>query len=645
MIPDAKHTWTSPTEFAATCRQGLSEAKKLLPIITAPIASRTVENTLVPFNEMVLQLRISGGIAGLMSEVHPQKELRDSARECEQDIDKFASALSLNQDLYKAFIDLDVADQDEDTKRFVAYTLRDFRRAGVDKDEATRNRIKQIDEELTKAGQAFSKNIVEDVRTVEVDPKQLKGLPDDYLANHPPGKNGKITITTDYPDYVPVASYAESTDLRRQLYIKFRARGDKNNEPVLKKILTLRAEKAAILGYKNWADYVTETKMIKSAINAENFIEKIAVASRQRSDKDYQELLERKKQTSPNATNVEAYEKSYIANLVRKEKYAFDPQEVRPYFSYERAEKGLLDVTSKIYGIEYRVPENVPLWHEDVKVFDVFQNNAKIGRIYLDMHPRDGKYKHAAQFPYRAGVKDRMLPEGVLVCNFPNPRTSKGPALMEHDQVVTMFHEFGHLMHHVFGGQQRWIDQSGVATEWDFVEAPSQMFEEWAWSHDVLKSFAVHHETGKQIPIELVEKMRKAHRFGLGTNTLQQMFYASISLNFHKKDPATLNMSHEVDTLQAKYTPFSPVKGTSLHTNFGHLNGYSAIYYTYMWSLVIAKDLLTPFKEQGFLNTEWTQKYRDTILAPGGTKNAEDLVKDFLGREYNFDAFADYLNE
>jgi thimet oligopeptidase len=214
---------------------------------------------------------------------------------------------------------------------------------------------------------------------------------------------------------------------------------------------------------------------------------------------------------------------------------------------------------------------------------------------------------------------------------------------MEHDDVVTMFHEFGHLMHHLLGGHQPWISQSGVATEWDFVEAPSQMFEEWAWSHETLARFARHHVTGEVIPAELVTKMRAADTFGLGTATVQQIFYAAISLAFHRADPDTLDQLAEIQHLQRRYTPFAYVPGTRFHASFGHLVGYSAMYYTYMWSLVIAKDLLTPFEERGLLATEITRAYRDKVLVPGGSRDAAELVRDFLGRDYSFAAFERYL--
>ena len=516
----------------------------------------------------------------------------------------------------------------------------------MDRDDAARARIEEIDKELTRLGQEFDKNIAEDTRTVTLDgPEELAGLPDDYIAAHEPGEDGKIAISTDYPDYVPYMSYADSTERRKQLYVTYRSRGGAANEELLQGILSLRAEKAKLLGYAHWADYITEDKMIESAANAADFIAKITSIATERSERDYQELLARKRRDVPGAERVEDYEKTYYENKVKAESYAFDPQSVRPYFEYSRVEAGLLDITGEMFDVAYR-PSDASVWHEDVKAFDVVASGGAgevVGRIYLDMHPREGKFKHAAQFDLRRGVTGAQLPEGVLVCNFPNPKRTDGPALMEHRNVVTMFHEFGHLMHHVLGGQQRWIEFSGVATEWDFVEAPSQMLEEWAWRHETLARFAVHHETDEVIPAEMVERMRRADTFGLGVLTVQQMFYAAISLEFHTADPATLDMNAAIERLQAQYTPFAFVPGTRLHANFGHLHGYSAMYYTYMWSLVIAKDLLTPFHEHGLMNLEWTRRYRDAVLSPGGSKDAADLVRDFLGRAYDFAAFEHYL--
>jgi thimet oligopeptidase len=643
--------------FLDECRKGLETAKAILPEILAGTEERTVDNTLLRYNELLTGVGASAGMAGLYSEVHPDADVRDAARTCEQEVMTFVTALQLNRQLYDAMSSIDLRSADAETKRFVEFTMRDYRRAGVDRDEATRARLTAIDEELTKLSQQFSKNVADDVRYIEVDDAAaLAGMPQDYIDAHPPGANGKIRITTDYPDYYPFMSYADNDALRKELYIKFRSRGDENseaikkarakdNEAVLADILELRSEKALLLGYPTWADYITEDKMIGSAKKAGDFIDRVWKLAERRAKKDYGELLKMLRTVEKGAKEVGDWQKNWLETKVQKAKYEVDSAEVRKYFDYNAVLAGLLDITSSIYDITYIPVDDAKPWHESVKVYDVRRGERVLGRIYLDMHPREGKFKHAAQFPLKDGVEDKQLPEGVLVCNFPDPATSNGPALMEHDDVVTMFHEFGHLMHHVLGGHHKWIRQSGVATEHDFVEAPSQMFEEWAWSYETLARFAKHIDSGEVIPKELVARMNKARRFGLGTQTVQQMFYASISLQFHMTAPDKLDQLEEVKRLQKKYTPFAYVEGTNFHQSFEHLVGYSAMYYTYMWSLVIAKDLLTPFQKKGLMNTPTTYAYRDKILGPGGTADAAVLVKDFLGRDYNFRAFEKYLSE
>jgi thimet oligopeptidase len=632
----------SPTDDAAAflveCRRGLDRARQILPSV------KTGADTLGAYNDLLIAIAESAAMASLYSEVHPDTVVQDAARTVEQEVSTFASELALDRDVFDALQRVDVSAADAETRRFVAHTLRDYRRAGVDRDDATRARIKAIDDRVVVLSQQHSKNIATDVRSIAVDSvARLAGLPQDFIDAHPPGPDGTIRITTDYPDYNPFMAYAADDDLRRRLYIEFRSRGG-DNEAILAEILALRAEKAKLLGYATWADYITEDKMIGSAGRAAEFIERVWQLAQRRAGEDYDELLRQLRETDPQATAVGDWQKIWLETRVKKARFDVDAAEVRKYFAYDRVLAGLLDITATIFDLEYRAVD-VPTWHRDVVVYDVVRGGAPLGRIFLDMHPREGKYKHAAQFTLRDGVRDRQLPQGVLVCNFPDPRTTAGPALLEHDDVVTMFHEFGHLMHHVLGGHHTWVRHSGVATEFDFVEAPSQMFEEWAWSHATLSRFARHHQTGETIPEALVERMRKADKFGLGTATTQQMFYAAISLGFHTTDPATLDQLAELKRLQHRYTPFAYVDGTRFHASFGHLVGYSAMYYTYMWSLVIAKDLLTPFRDRGLMETDVTYAYRDRVLVPGGTEDAAALVRSFLGRDYSFEAFEKYLSE
>jgi thimet oligopeptidase len=639
-------------EILAECRAGVAKAKAKYDELLAASGGRTIANTLEPFNDVSIHVANAANAAQLYREVHPDAKVRDAARTCEKELTAFAADLLLDKRAYDAIKAVDVSKADAKTQRFAMVTLRDYKRAGVDLDDKKRARLKAIEDEVTDLGQKFQKNIAEDTRFIEVtDAKRLDGMPQDWIDAHKPDAKGAIKITTDYPDYIPFISYANDDELRKQLYVKFRERGAGGNEEVMKQLLALRLEKAKLVGYKDWAEYQSDDKMLRGANNAQQFVDRVTALAQTRAKRDLGELQAAMKALGGKMQNVQKtapgqvadWQKSWLERQVKKEKYAVDANVVREYFEYNTVLAGLLDITAAIYDIEYRPATDRRTWHADVRVYDVIRKGDRLGRIFLDMHPRADKYKHAAQFGIKEGVTGVQLPEGALVCNFPNPKTASGPALMEHGDVVTMFHEFGHLMHHVLGGQQKWIAQSGVATERDFVEAPSQMFEEWGWSYETLSRFAKHHKTGEVIPQELVAKMRRAEKFGLGLYALQQMFYAALALEFHRADPAKLDQLATVKRLQSKYTPFPYVDGTKFHTSFGHLVGYSSMYYTYMWSLVIAKDLLTVFEKPGLLATAATHKYRDAILAAGGTKPAADLVKDFLGRPSDFKAFEKYL--
>jgi thimet oligopeptidase len=638
---------TPADAFLDECRGRIDAAKGLLVQILAAAGPRTEEGTLEPYNALAIHLGNAGMKAALLSEVHPDPAFRAAAEQCVKDVSSYQTEISQNQELYAAISGVDVSRADVVTRRMVAHTLRDFRRSGVDKDEATRRRVRDLSDAMTATGLEFDKNIREDVRSVRLDPAQLAGLPDDYVKAHPPGADGTVTITTDYPDFKPFRAYAEDAAARKALYLAFLNRGYPKNDEVLRQLLAQRRAFATTLGYEDWADYDAEPRMIRTGQAARDFVERITRAADKRARNDYAELLARKRKDDPDARSVEDWERWFYAEKVKREQYAFDSQAVRPYLEFTQTLDGLLAITANMYGIEYRPVPDAPRWDPSVGVYDVVEGGDKLGRIYLDLHPRDGKYKHAAHFPIALGidsVQHVQLPEGALVCNFPDPKN--GEALLSHEDVVTMFHEFGHMMHHVFAGKQRWAAFSGVATEWDFVEAPSQMFEEWAWDAAVLGTFAKHKDTGQPIPAELVKKMRRADEFGKGAEARQQMFYAALSLGLHQEpDPANVDFPSYTKELQAKYGLFPFVEGTHFYDNFGHLNGYAASYYTYMWSLVIAKDLLTAFKASGLMDPETDRRYRDLVLEPGGSKDAAILVRDFLGRDYEFTAYEDWLNE
>jgi thimet oligopeptidase len=393
----------------------------------------------------------------------------------------------------------------------------------------------------------------------------------------------------------------------------------------------VRDEKARLLGYPNWPDFDAEIKMIGSGAEIEKFIDRIAAEALEPGRRDLAVLEARGAQEGIDRIDVANWR--YCFEAVKREQYGVDGQEVRRYFDFAKVHQGLLDVTGRLFGLTYERVE-VPTWHDEVTTYDVHQDRTRIGRIHLDLHPRSRKYNHAAQFDLVPGVRERQLPEGVLVCNF-----NRG--LMEHHEVVTLFHEFGHLMHHVLAGRHEWVRFSGVATEWDFVEAPSQMLEEWAWDASVLQLFALDAD-GMPIPTELVERMRAADEFGKGFLARTQMFYAALSYKLHLEVPD--DITKRLFELYPEYSLVAPLEGTHFHAGFGHLEGYGSGYYTYMWSLVIAKDLFSAFDPDDLLATDVARRYRDSVLAPGGSKDAADLVADFLGRPYNTEAFSAWLN-
>ena len=616
----------------AHARDGLAAARDLVDQLRGAPPETTVE-LLRQWDEVSRQLGNVAAVASLLANVHPVEAVRTSCEQSEVEVDRLVTELRQDRALFEIFAAADTAGLDATAARLLDKTLDDFRRAGVDLDDATRRRLTEINERLTEIGQEFGRTIRDDVRTVRVTPDRLAGLPQDWLDSHPAEDDGLVTVTTDYPDSLPARMFVHDADVRREVTVAFLQRGWPANEPLLDEMFALRQELATLVGYADWASYDADVKMIKKGPAIPEFIDRIAEAAEEPMRRDLELLLERYRRDVPDADAIDTADSLYYEELVRQERHDVDAQRVRTYFDFAKVQQGLLDVTARLFGVSYEPVPDAVVWHDEVTAYDVVREGARIGRIYLDLHPREGKYKHAAQFTLADGLAGRQLAEGVLVCNF-----SRG--LMEHDHVVTLFHEFGHLLHHVLAGSGEWTRFAGVATEWDFVEAPSQMLEEWAWDAGVLQTFATS-ATGQPIPADLVARMRAADDFGKGYQARTQMFYAAMSYWFHTDRPGDLTAA--MQELQARYSPFAYIDGTHMFASFGHLSGYSSAYYTYMWSLVIAKDLFSAFDPDDLFAPDVAGRYRDRVLAPGGTRDAADLVADFLGRPYTFDAYAAWL--
>ncbi|MEP6686725.1 MAG: M3 family metallopeptidase [Gemmatimonadales bacterium] len=620
----------------------LAEARAIRGRLLAVRGRRTIANTLTLYDQLRRQLQGADNQSGLVAAVHPDSGVRATAEAAAQQVAALGTEIGLDRRIYDALIAMDTSGADAATRYYVRRTLLGFRLAGVDQDSATRERVRSLNEELITIGQEFNRNIREGTRTVTVDSAgDLAGLPEDYVAAHRPGADGHIVLTTEYPDAIPVLTYARSDELRRRMRIAFDTRAYPENMGVLDRLIARRGELAHLLGFASWADYATADKMVGSAANASAFIDRIAEASKRAAEADYRRLLERKRQDDPSAVAVNRWEASYLRELVRRSSYDFDSQKVRPYFPYDAVKQGVLDLSSRLFGVTFR-RVTVPVWDPSVEAYEMFEGGRRVGRFYLDMHPRPGKFSHAAHFPIRSGIGGQDLPEGALVCNLPGG-TPGDPGLMAHEDVQTLFHEFGHLLHSQLGGRGRWLGQSGVKTEWDFVEAPSQMLEEWIRDPAVLATFARHYQTGEPIPADLVRQMDRAEAFGRALDVRGQMMLARISLSIYDRPPARVNTDSVVQSVAAAYLPYPPMPEAHFQASFGHLEGYSAIYYTYMWSLVIAKDLFTGFDRSDLLAAAPARRYRAAILAPGGSAPAAELVQRFLGRPFSFDAWQRWL--
>ncbi len=639
--------WSAKPDVAAFEKienDRLAAAQKAIDEVVAVKDARTIENTLVPFDEAVHQLNSAQYFSGLMQQVHPDATFRDHATAMFQKAGAAATALSPNQDVYKALQALDVSKADPATRYYVQRQLLEFKLAGVDKDQATRDRLKKLQDQLTEEQSMFDRNISDGQKTITADSvSELDGLPQDYIDRHKPGADGKIQITTNYPDLLPVLKFAKNDALRKRLYEAYQTRAYPKNLDQLKQMMQTRYEIAQLLGYKSWADFNAADKMILKGQNIADFIQQVDSAAKPVAKREFALLLEEKRKTDPKAAGIGDYELQYLQEQVRRAKYNFDSQSVRPYLPFDGVKKGILDTASKLFQLEFRQEQDVPSWDPTVETWDVYDHGKMTGRFYLDLHPRPGKYSHAEMVPVLDGIRGKQLPEAILVCNFPAP-TADDPGLMEYADVVTFFHEFGHLMHWIVASQQ-WAGVSGLTMESDFVEAPSQMLEEWMRSPQVLASFAHHYKTGEPISAELVERMNRASAFGRGTWAVTQNEYTAVSYDLYKSNPKTTDPDAVTQQAVRRYTLLTQTPGTHMWASFTHLSGYSSAYYTYLWDKVIAEDFFRQFDQDNLLAGDTPMRYRHVVLEPGGTMSANDLVKNFLGRPQNMTAFEHWMSE
>ena len=635
--------------------RALQEAEAAIAkIVAIPDEERTLANTVVAVDDMWARLWVATDMMTFMSVVSPDADLRDLGETAQVEIEAWMIGVGKREDLFRAiqaYAESGSAPEGEGA-RLLKFMLRDYRRAGMALDEEARAELTEIELELSQLELDFKKNIREEDEIVLLTREELAGVPESWFAGVKESE-GLFLVTLDNPTYLPVMRYGTDPIARRKLYVARRRRAGKN-VGLIEEILKLRSRQAALLGFQHAADFEAEVRMSGNAEAIQAFYEELRPKLRAKAELDYEEYLGAKREhTGDEDAQLHPWDSTFYNDRLLKEKYAVDQEKVREYFSVANVIDGLFSVTEELYGLEYReitetaAEQGYTMWHEDVQLFEVWDqaSNEMLGQFYLDLYPRPNKYNHAAQFSL---LSRKRWPDGslqkplvALVCNFSKP-TADRPALLPHSEVRTFFHEFGHCLHSILTNAET-TQFSGTRVARDFVEAPSQMFENWVWDAEVLKRFAKHYETGEVLPADLLEGMLAARNLGSGMSNQAQVFLGSLDLAYHTAPGGEVDSVAVGNEIYERETLYRSTPETYFHAAFGHLIGYQAGYYSYLWSKVFAQDMFGRFKEHGMLNAEAGSYYRNKILAPGGTRDAKELLLDYLGREPDSTAFLEHL--
>jgi thimet oligopeptidase len=586
--------------------------------------------------------------------VSANKELREASREAEKVLQEFWVESSMRTDVFHRLCELQEKVRkgeftlSKEEIRFLDHEVLDGRRNGLHLDEATRGEVEQIKKRLSKLSIDFSTNIAEENTFLTFTKEDLAGCQEDFVDSLEKVDDGKYKVTLQYPHYIPVMRDCRVRETRKALEFKYNSRCKDANLPLLKEMVELRDKKARILGYKNHADFMTEKRMAKSCLNVAQFLSDLRVKIDQVgiADKD-KALLKKYRLESmgiPEEEPLENCDTAFLRNLVEMKEFSVDHAAIQHYFPFDHVISGLLGLYSDILDIEFTRVSDQPTWHEDVYCYLVKDktDGHAIGYFYMDMFPREGKYSHAALFPLQPNLAPSATHPGQigvcsLVCNFTKPTASK-PSLLTHDEVNTAFHEMGHCLHHLCAEKPTIASFAGTEVERDFVECPSQMLENWCWEKVVLKRLSKHVSSGEPLPDDLIDSLAKSRNANEGIATQRQIAFALFDQRLHSGNRQDItDLFFETYT---EVTGIAPTAGTSMPASFGHLCGYDASYYSYLWAEVFSADMYVSKFEGGnqFSKTAGLE-YRHKVLGPGGSVDAVEILRDYLGRDPNMDAF------
>ncbi len=638
--PEAAERATIPILDAAevnrACETALARARELLTRIeSVPLDAVTVENVLDVWDDTATVMEDAFGPISLLNSVHPDAQVRDASDLALIQESNFLTDAFQNERFFERV--QRVVPHSIAAREMHKHLLEAFEDSGVSLPPEKRRRYKEISERLTELAQEFAKNIRENAARLTFTPEECRGLPQSWLDRVPRDEQGNIVVGFDYPDYVPFLMNAQDDDARRRYWHANTTRGTARNLEVLDEIVSLRKEIADLYEVPSFAHYVTKRRMAENPGKVTQFLEEVRSVVTEAELRDLSELAETKSEltgTPVEETRIQRWDVAYYRERLRERRYAIDQEELRKFFPSEPTVRWMLDISERLYGVRF-VRHDVPVWHEEVLYLDVLDaaTGAHIGGIYLDLYPREGKYKHAAAWPVR-GVSRRngRKPISVLVTNFDRQG-------LTHDELETLLHEFGHVLHGVLSSTY-YLGHAGTSVQRDFVEAPSQMYEEWASRMESLSLLRDHCGDGFAVDESLVARLNSAKKFGAGIDYGRQLLYAAYDMSLASEAPrGSLETWAEMEGA----TPMGYVEGTQFPGTFEHIaSGYAAGYYGYMWAKVIALDLVSAFGAD-LMNSETGRRFREMILSRGSEEPARDLVERFLGRPVASDAFFEHI--
>lgn len=629
--------------------EGIRLSKERAEKLRKDPAAPNFENTIVALEAVTEPMDSTVTIYGNMESANGDEALQALAKDFYPKLSSFGSDIALDPVIFarvkKVYEQRNDGKLTTEQNRLLEKTYLSFIRNGANLNEAGKERLRAIDQELSVMGPKFSENVLKATNAFELwvtDVKELDGLPEGAIEAaammaESKGKKGQWLLNLQMPSYIPVLTYANNRALREKVWRAYGSRafgGELDNSPVILKIVSLRNERAQLLGFKTHADFVLAERMAQNPTTVGTFLERLMKASKTAAQRDLDEV-----KAFADQGDLKPWDFSYYSEKLKEKKYAFNEEDLRPYFKLENVVEGVFEHARRLYGLTFKENSSIPVYHPEVKAYEIFEEKTKryVGLFYTDFFPRETKKGGAWMTSYRdqgllAGQVQR--PHISIVCNFTKPTATK-PSLLSYDEVRTLFHEFGHALHGMLS-DCTYRSLSGTNVYWDFVELPSQIMENWAGEKEGLDLFAKHFETGAPIPEDLVAKLKRSQQFQAGWASLRQLQFAAMDMAWHTSDPSQIK---DVDAFENKATSetrlLEKIPGTNSSCGFSHIfaGGYSAGYYSYKWAEVLDADAFEYFKEKGLFDSEVARLFKENVLSKGGTEHPMELYKKFRGRE------------